>query len=135
MWSLPLSKAPLEQAGEAAHGGSVALLLRDGPALRVAGASGVCRAIDSVLSADARGLDWKLRRTETNLSIDVALWDTSSSRLKSGVQRIAGLRFASRRGGADLAGLEGGHLHNRWNRPPPPATGHSTSTAPAMRRP
>ena len=117
VWSLPLSKAPLEQAGEAAHGGSVALLLRNGPALRVAGASGVCRAIDSVLSADARGLDWKLRRAETNLSIDVALWDPSSSRLQSGVQRIAGLRFASRRGGADLAGLEGGRLHNRWNRP------------------
>ena len=117
VWSLPLSMAPLEDAGEAAHGGSVALLLRNGPALLVAGASGVCRAIDSVLSADARGLDWKLRRTETNLSIDVTLWDPSSSRLQFGVQRIAGLRFASRRGGADLVGLEGGRLHNRWNRP------------------
>ena len=117
VWSLPLSKAPLEQAGEAAHGGSVALLLRNGPALRVTGASGGCRAIDSVLSADASGLDWKLRRTETNLSIDVALWDPSTSRLQSGVKRIAGLRFASRRGGADLVELEGGRLHNRWNRP------------------
>jgi hypothetical protein len=117
VWSLPLSKAPLEQAGEAAHGGSVALLLRNGPALRFAGASGVCRAIDSVLSADARGLDWKLRRSETNVSIDVSLWDPSSSRLHSGAQRIAGMRFASRRGGADLVGLDGGRLHTRWNLP------------------
>ena len=93
VWSLPLSRAPLEQAGEAAHGGSVVLLLRNGPALRIAGASGVCRAIDSVLSANARGLDWKVRRAESNLSIDVTLWDPSSSRLQSGEQRIAGLRL------------------------------------------
>jgi hypothetical protein len=117
VWSLPLSTAPLEQAGEAAHGGSLALLLRNGPALRIAGASGVCRATDSVLSANARGVDWQVRRAETNLSIDVALWGPSSSRLQSSAQRIAGLRFASRRHGADLACLEGGRVHNRWNRP------------------
>jgi hypothetical protein len=117
VWSLPLSQAPLELAGEAAHGGSVALLLRNGPALRIAGASGVCRVIDSVLSADARSLEWKVRRAETNLSTDVALWDPSSSQLQSGAQRLAGLRFASRRNGADLAALEGGSLRNRWNRP------------------
>lgn len=117
VWSLPLSRAPLDQAGEAAHGGSVALLLRDGPALRVAGATGLCRAIDSVLSADARGLEWTLRRAESNLAIDIALWDPSTSRLQSGAQRVTRLRFASRRGGADLAGLEGGRLHNRWSRP------------------
>ncbi|HZT54978.1 MAG TPA: hypothetical protein VFA35_02040, partial [Burkholderiaceae bacterium] len=117
IWSLPSSNAPLEQAGEAAHGGSIALLLRQGPALRIAGASGVCRAVDSVLSANAGGLEWKLRRSETNLSIDVALWDPSSSRLESGAQPVMELRFASRRGGPDLVGLEGGRLHNRWNRP------------------
>src|SRR4029453_9734687 len=93
VWSLPLSTAPLEQAGEAAHGGSLALLLRHGPALRIAGASGGCRATDSVLSANARGVDWQVRRAETNLSIDVALWGPSSSRLQSSAQRIAGLRF------------------------------------------
>lgn len=117
VWSLPRSAAPLEQLGEADHGGSIGLLLRDGPALRLPGATGACRARDSVVGANANGLDWRVRRADDNLALELALWDGAASRLGGGAPRLAGLRVASRRGGADVVVLEGGRMVNAWDRP------------------
>lgn len=117
LWSLPLSTAPLEQLGEADHGGSIGLLLRDGPTLRLPGATGACRARDSVVGANANGLEWRVRRADSTLALELALWDGAASRLSGGAPRLGGLRLASRRGGADIVVLEGGRAVDAWDRP------------------
>lgn len=117
LWSLPLASTDPAQAGEAAHGGSVSLLLRDGPTSRLSGCSGACVWRNTVLSANARGLELKGRRASTSIAADVALWAPARSALRFGADQLAGLRHASRRGGADIATLQGGSVANRWDLP------------------
>ena len=117
IWLLPLAGIDAAQAGEAAHGGSVSVLLRDGPTSRLAGASGTCSWRNTVLTANARWLELEGRRASATIAADVVLWGAARSSLRFGVGRLAGLRHASRRGGADIATLGGGQVGNRWDLP------------------
>lgn len=117
VWSLPLASADVAEAGEAAHGGSASLLLREGPVSRLAGTSGACSWRDTVLTANARGLDMKGRRAGASVAADVVLWGAARSDLRFGAEQLGGLRHASRRGGADIAALHGGQVGNRWDLP------------------
>ena len=123
VWSLPLTRTDPSQAGEAAHGGAVSVLLRGGPTSRIAGASGACEWRDTLLTASARGLELKGRRASASIAADVVLWGPARSELRFGGQ-LGGLRHASRRGGADIATLQGGAATNRWDLP------HMASGAP-----
>ena len=117
IWSLPMASADVSQAGEAAHGGSVSVLLRDGPASRLAGASGACSWRNTVLSANAHWLEMKGRRAGASIAADVVLWGPARSRIRFGADQLGGLRHASRRGGADIATLQGGQVGNLWDLP------------------
>lgn len=60
VWSLPIATADIAQAGEAAHGGSVSLLLRgEGLTSRLPGTASACKWLDTVLTANARWLEMK----------------------------------------------------------------------------
>ena len=117
VWTLPLTGTDPAQAGEAAHGGVLEVLLHGGPTSRLAGASGSCQWRDTVLSADARGLELRGRRAGARIAADVVLWGPARSQLRFGADPLGGLRHASRRSGADIATLQGGTAVNRWDLP------------------
>ncbi len=118
VWQLPLFAGDITQVGEAADGGAIGVLLRGAPlASRLAGASGACTCLDTVLTASARGLELQGRRASSSVAADALLWGTARSRLRLGAPVLAGLRHASRRGGADIATLAGGRVANAWDLP------------------
>ena len=118
VWSLPISQAPIEQAFEAAHGGTLSLALQGVLQCGVAAgaATGRLTLTDPRLSANALGLELRSRRPDAALQLPLALWGPARSSIHWG-QGLADLRYASRRNAADSLSAAGGRLQNHWDLP------------------
>lgn len=116
LWVVPLTLTPPEEACEAAHGGLVALRLQGRLQSSLSGAQGHIGWLDVRLVANAQGIELAGRHADASARINLALWGSARSDLDFGAG-ISGLRFASRRDGADMLALVGGRLRNRWDLP------------------
>lgn len=116
LWGLPLTAVPPEDAGEAAHGGLLALRLQGTVQSGLSGGEGRIPWIDPSLVANAGGFEWRSRRADASARLALALWGPARSDLDFGAG-ITDLRFASRRDGADIVAFAGGRLRNRWDLP------------------
>jgi len=116
LWALPTTNVALEEAFEAAHGGSVAALFAGTLSCELRGAPGRLVWTNPNLTANALGLELKARTADAAAALDLGVWGPAQTQLAlAGPARD--LRFASLRGGGDIAGLSGGQARNRWDLP------------------
>ena len=121
IWSLPVTQVPIEQAFEAAHGGTLSVALQGVLNCSLGGtapgvATGRLALVDPRLTANALGLELRSRRPDAALQLALSLWGPARSRIDWG-QGLADLRFISRRNAADSLTAAGGQLRNRWDLP------------------
>jgi len=116
LWALPVTQIAPDQAFEALHGGSIAVQLHGELRTHWAGAQGGFVSTDVNLTADAMGLEMQTRHPDAAVQLALSLWGPARSDLafEAGT---ADLRYASRRGGADIVSVAGGRLRNRWDLP------------------
>ena len=118
-WSLPIvDPLPLDRVGEAAHGGSFALLTTVPLVVTAPGVSGRGSSSWSELVANAGGVEVRSYDVQPySLTADIRLWGTASTEVAFGAPG-SDMHLVSRRGGADVATiLGGGTTQIRWDRP------------------
>ena len=116
-WTLPLNKLPPNTYGEAAHGGSLRLRLRDGLESRMRGAAGTFSWFDSILTANGLGLSLDAQQAASSARTELDLWSPAHTGAVFAQQNIGRLLFISIRNGRDVALVSGGELRNRWDLP------------------
>lgn len=116
-WTLPLNKLPPNTYGEAAHGGSLRLRLRDGLESRMRGAAGTFSWFDSILTANGLGLSLDAQQAASSARTELDLWSPAHTDAVFAQQNIGRLLFISIRNSRDVALVSGGELRNRWDLP------------------
>ena len=116
-WTLPVSNLPLNTFGEAAHGGSLRLRLRDQPESRIAGASGTFMWADGILNANATGLSLETRQAMSSARSELDLWTPAHTAVVFNQQSLSRLSYLSLRSSRDIALVSGGEIRNRWDLP------------------
>jgi len=116
-WSLPLSRLPINTFGEAAHGGSLRLRLRDQLESRIAGASGTFMWADTILNANATGLSLETRQALSSARSELDLWSPAHSEVVFNQQSLSRLSYLSLRNSRDVALVSGGEIRNQWDLP------------------
>jgi hypothetical protein len=116
MWMLPRTETPPEEAFEAAHGGSLLIVLEEQLTCRLSGVAGSFTVRDTGLLANALGLHLRSQNVEATARFPLSLWGPAKSDFDFGAD-IRSFQFVSLRDGTDVAALLGGRLRNRWDLP------------------
>lgn len=116
LWALPVTTLAPQDAGEAAHGGTVGLALQGPLRSALQGGPGRLGWRDCKLLANAQGLELRCRRGDASARLALSLWGTAQTAIDLAAAP-SDLRFASRRDGAEILSLSGGRLRNRWDLP------------------
>ena len=116
-WILPLNKLPLSTFGEAVHGGSLRLRLRDGLQTRMVGAAGTFTWFDMILTANGPGLSLEAQQAVSSARSELDLWTPAHTSAVFAQQSIGRLLFISLRDGRDVALVSGGQIRNQWDLP------------------
>ncbi len=115
-WALPITQTPPEDAFEAAHGGSLIVVLQGEFRGTLTGASGRFSWSNAALLANGAGVELHCNHVDAAALLPVSLWGPAQSDLALGAE-VRRLSFASRRDGADILEISGGRLENRWDLP------------------
>jgi hypothetical protein len=116
-WTLPLSKLPTNTFGEAAHGGSLRLRLRDGLESRIAGASGTFTWSFTTLDANGMGFSLETHGAVSSSRSELALWAPAHTEVVFNQQSLTRVFFLSLRNGRDVTLVSGGEIRNQWDLP------------------
>lgn len=116
-WTLPLNKLPLNTFGEAVHGGSLKIRLREGLESRMRGAAGSFTWFGTVLTANGSGVSLDALQAACSARSELDLWTPAHTDAVFSKQSLEGLFFQSLRDGRDIALVRGGQLRNRWDLP------------------
>jgi len=116
-WTLPLNKLSLNTFGEALHGGSIRLRLRDGLESRMLGAAGNFTWLDTILTANRAGISLEAQQAISSARSELDLWTPAHTEAVFNQQNIARLVFISLRDGRDVALVNGGEIKNQWDLP------------------
>ena len=116
-WTLPLNKLPLNAFGEASHGGSLRIGVRDGLKSRMLGAAGTFTWFDTILSANAQGISLDALQAASSARSELDLWTTAHTDAVFAQQSIERVSFSSLRDGRDVALVNGGEIRNKWDLP------------------
>jgi hypothetical protein len=116
LWALPVTTLAPQDAGEAAHGGTVGVALEGPLRSTLQGGPGRLGWRDCKLLANAQGLDLRCRQGTASARLALSLWGTARTDIDLAPEP-SDLRFVSRRDGAEMLSLSGGRLRNRWDLP------------------
>jgi hypothetical protein len=116
-WTLPVNKLPLNTFGEAVHGGSLKIRLREGLESRMCGAAGSFTWFGTVLTANGSGVSLDALQAASSARSELDLWTPAHTDAVFAQESIEGLLFTSLRDGRDVALVRGGQLRNRWDLP------------------
>jgi len=116
-WILPLNKLPPNTFGEAVHGGSLRLRLRDGLESRMVGAAGTFTWFDTILTANGTGVSLEAQQAVSSARSELDLWRPAHTDAVFNQQSIGRLLFISLRDHRDVALVNGGELRNQWDLP------------------
>lgn len=116
-WTLTLSKLPLVTFGEAVHGGSLKIRLREGLKSRMRGAAGGFTWFGTVLTANGSGVSLDALQAACSARSELDLWTPAHTDAVFSKESLEGLFFTSLRDGRDVALVRGGQLRNRWDLP------------------
>jgi hypothetical protein len=116
-WTLPLNKLPLNTFGEAVHGGSLKIRLREGLKSRMRGAAGGFTWFGTVLTANGSGVSLDALQAACSARSELDLWTPAHTDAVFSKESLEGLFFTSLRDGRDVAVVRGGQLRNRWDLP------------------
>jgi hypothetical protein len=116
-WTLPVNKLPLNTFGEAVHGGSLKIRLREGLKSRLRGAAGGFTWFGTVLTANGSGVSLDALQAACSARSELDLWTPAHTDAVFSKESLEGLFFTSLRDGRDVAVVRGGQLRNRWDLP------------------
>jgi hypothetical protein len=116
-WSLPLNKSPLNTFGEAAHGGSLRIKLRDPLESRMVGAAGTFTWFDTAINANTIAFSLDAERAVSSARSELDLWTPAHTEAIFNQQSVTHLRFVSARDGRDVTSVSGGEVRNKWDLP------------------
>ena len=116
-WTLPLTQFPINAFGEAAHGGSLRLRLRDQLESRLAGASGTFMWADTILNANGAALSLETLQEMSSARSELDFWTPTHTEVVFNQQTVSRLFFLSLRGNRDVALVSGGEIRNQWDLP------------------
>lgn len=116
-FTLPLNKLPLNDFGDASHGGSLRLRLSDRLESRMLGAAGTFTWFDTILSANATGVSLDALQAASSARSEIDLWTPAHTDAVFAQQSIERVSFSSLRDGRDVALVRGGEIRNKWDLP------------------
>ncbi|HEY4355003.1 MAG TPA: hypothetical protein VGN16_04580 [Acidobacteriaceae bacterium] len=117
-WTLPICSTPITDIGEASHAGSLTFAIGDGLTSTLAAQGGdPFRWLAATLTCNAEQIELQSLQPVSGASYDLALWQTSLTRVRFAGQSLSLLNFRSERGGMDEVAVSGGSCVNQWDLP------------------
>jgi len=117
-FTIPISRTPPEQLGEAAHGGSIVFLLGEGLTSTFMAQEGKpFRWSRATLAANGVGLEIRSLTPDSGAYYDLGVWGTSVTELRFSGQPFNRILFESERGALESAVTFGGSCVNKWDLP------------------
>jgi hypothetical protein len=126
-WALPLTLLPVDQLGDARHGGALVFQIPQGLRSQVSGTVRGALWRDTRITVNARGIEIRAAKAQSEITMDLGLWGGSrtTAQISHPTADIA-VRHASRRNGSDIVAFTvpapisataRGRVVHHWDRP------------------